>query len=373
MTRLALEVRGVGAVTPVGLSGPATFTALRAGIARLGPVETHAVAGAGTMTQALIGGRVRLELLEGKPEDEGEDFPGHRAFGAPAPAPLASYVADGPERLATMVFAALEEALVASGWSDDVASPIAVRLAIDPEDDEPATRALLADAIGRAFTAAGLGTGEVAVEPLGRAGAVALLDGPAPRGREGRLVVGGVGSWIRPARAAQLEAKGNLRSEEKPLGIYPGESAAFIALQSAAAGGARGVHVAAAATASEAAPPPEKNEARGLSSAMSAALGDAGGEAPRPLVVCDLDGDRYRALEWTLALARVLGGVHEDGDVWHPAEGCGNSGAGLGALCLAVAVDALATGNAGASRVLVWGASAGPLRAAAVLAIGERT
>jgi 3-oxoacyl-[acyl-carrier-protein] synthase-1 len=373
MTRLALEVRGIGAVTPVGLSAPASMTALRAGIARLGPIETHAVEGPGTMTQALIGGRVRLELLDGKPEDEGEDFPGHRAFDAPAPAPLATYVADGPERLAAMAFAALEEALVATGWTDDVASPVTVRLAVDAEDGDPATRALLVDAIGRALAAAGLGAGEVAVEPLGRAGAVALLDRPAARGREGRLVVGGVGSWIRPARAAQLEAHGNLRSEDRPLGIHPGESAAFVALQAAGVAGARGVHVAAAAIAQEAAPPPEKNEARGLSSAMSAALSDAGGEAPRPLVVCDLNGDRYRALEWTMALARVLGGVHEDGDVWHPAEGCGDAGAGLGALCLAVAVDALATGNAGASRVLVWGASQGPLRAAAVLALGEKT
>lgn len=363
MTAGGLRVCGVGAVSPVGLSAPATFAALRAGIARLGPIETHAVAGGGMETQALVGGRVPIELLEGKPEDFGSDYPGHRAVGAPSPPPLPTYVEDGPARLATMVVAAAEEALVDAAWKDDPRSLVAVHLVIDPEDDDDPTRAALEDAIARAFDASSIGIGSIHVEPLGRAGVLAILARLVASGRVGRVLVGGVGSRIRPAIAAALDARGKVRSADKPLAAHPGECAAFVALEA----GRSGVFVASAATADEPSVPPEPTRATGLSTALVTALEASGGRTPRPLVVCDLDGDRYRGIEWGFALTRVFGAVHEEGDVWHPAEGCGDGGAGLGALCLAWGAASMIAHTAGAPRVLVWGASDSPLRSAAVI------
>lgn len=359
------SILGVGAVTPVGLSGPATFAALYAGIARLGALGSYDVAGEGVNSAPLVGGRVPLELLSSLPEGELSDYPGHRAYDLEQPPPLATLVDDGPDRLATMLRLAIEEAAAAADWTSG--EPVSVCLALDPADDDEASRAALRAACIAGLADRGLALAQLEHVARGRPSALlacaeahkllALRPGA-------RVIVAGVGSLIRPRDAARLDAFGNLRSADKPLGIFPGECAAALALGSAGRG-ELALHP--VAVEQEAAVPGAPTDARALSDALRAALERAGGAAPRPLVVCDLNGDRYRGLEWGLALARALGAVHEDGDVWHPAEAIGDAGAGLGALVLAWAAHALKAGETEASRALCWAASDDGARAACTI------
>lgn len=364
-----VSIVGLGAITPVGLSAPATFSALHAGIARLGPIGSSSVGSDGLSGAPLIGGRVPLELLASLPEGEESDYPGHRALEVARPAPLASYIDDGPERLATMVRLVVEEAAADAAWSarhgaeDDA---VAVWLAVDPADGDEPSRIVLAAACAAGLADRGLALGALTLVAEGRSGALSALGraSEAAHGRAGRALVVGVGSWIRPREVDQLAAFGNLRSGDKPLGILPGECAAAIAL---GAGSGEMPTLGALALANEPAPPGAPTDARALSRVLGSALDAIGGPALAPLVVCDLNGDRGRALEWTIALPRALDAGMED--LWHPADAIGDAGAGLGALTLAWAAWALVHAQTEASRALCWAADDSGARAAVTLTI----
>jgi 3-oxoacyl-[acyl-carrier-protein] synthase-1 len=371
----AARIVGLGAVSPLGLSAPATFAALRAGLARISEIGSFAVAGPDAATQALMGGRVPLELFDGMPEGELTEWPGHRRAGLPEPPALASLVEDGPDRLVRMLRPALEEAIADAAWGSSTTG-VHVWIAVDPSDADDATATALRAACAAVLDSQTVPLVDVTITPTGRAGSLANLDAAARTfGRTGgkRALIAGVGSLIRPREAAALDAHGNLRSAERPLGIHPGECAAAVAISpfGAPRSSHRRVAVGPVATSRDATARGEPTDARALSSAIRTALDGAGGGAPRPLVVCDLNGDRYRGLEWAIALVRTLGEVHGEGDVWHPAEGIGDAGAGLGALVLAWAAHALDAGHAGASRVLAWGASDDGLRVACTLGTGD--
>lgn len=364
------RVAGLGAVTPVGLSAPATFAALRAGIARITEIGSFAVAGVATNTQPLMGGRVPLELFENLPEGEVTEYPGHQRFERPIPPPLASFTEDGPDRLVRMLAPALEEAIIDAGWGPST-SGIDLWIAVDPSDADEATARAIREACERVLVAQAVPLLNIEVTPSGRAGALAFVEGAtralAKTGAR-RGILAGVGSLIRPREAARLEAFGNLRSADRPLGIYPGECAAAVAIERAGeTNGRRSALLVSARTTHEPAARGEPCDAHALSSALTSALEGAGGLASRPLVVCDLNGDRYRGIEWGIALVRALGAIHGDNDVWHPADAIGDAGAGLGALTLAWAAHAMEADQGGSDRILVWGASDDGLRAACVV------
>ena len=361
-----VRIAGIGAVTPVGLSAPATFTALQAGIARLGEIGSFVVAGPGAETQPLVGGRVPLELFDQAPEGELTDYPGHAAFELPRPAALATYLEDGPDRLARMLGPAIDEALADAGWERTTQGTEAW-IAVDAADAGEASQRVLRAVVSRVFAARGVSLAEVRFSSRGRAGALAGLEA-APRslavGSVRRVLLAGVGSLVRPREAALLEAFGNLRSADRPRGVHPGECAAALALDRGGDRAARAL-VRSSHVAEERAARGEPTDARALSGVLAHALAAPGGKPERPLVVCDLNGDRYRGIEWGLALVRALSEAGGPEDVWHPAESIGDAGAGLGALDLAWAAHAVASEQT--EHALVWGASDDGLRAACLL------
>lgn len=92
-----IVVTGLGVVSPVGLCVQATCAALRAGIARMGEIETHFVDGELLGKVPVIGGRVPTERFEeGYAPDE---WPGHDRFEVPPPSSREKLVA--PERSAS--------------------------------------------------------------------------------------------------------------------------------------------------------------------------------------------------------------------------------------------------------------------------------
>jgi 3-oxoacyl-[acyl-carrier-protein] synthase-1 len=380
-----LVITALGAVTPVGLSAAATAASLRAGIARLDEIESSAVPGAQFAGEPMIGGRVQLERYHG--ERGPWEWPGHDRFAAPNPTEPERMVAGGHARLVELLVPALREC-VASARVGAMPSQGAVVLYLGLDNAEPgaaAVASLAEHALERILRAEGWsaapGSGAKVVPiAAGRAAALVALARAAADLREGRAalaIVGGVDSLVRPEVAEHLERTGRLKGPQRPHGVSPGEAAAFICVETALRAAARGAPTLArvlgfAVTAEPTVGTDEPNQARGLTHALREARRGAEPFKAPPLFVCDLNGDRYRAMEWGFASMRAYHDLHGDEDVWHPADSIGDSGAASGAVCLVWAATALCRNLAGNERVVVWGASETAERAAATLAPPER-
>lgn len=356
-----LVVTGTGAVTPVGLSAPASFAALRAGIARLVGFEDFEVAGGDVPSKPVAAGRVPVEWFAGGPVEE--EWPGHERFGAPIPLPPHVHVPAGPGRLAFLAAHAAREACAEAKLAAGPA--LGLYLGTDEADDATA----LADGLHAALP----GKPElVRTYRNGRASGLLALAHAARHVSEGRVqaaVVGGVDSLLRPDVLRRLEDAGRLKSAASRDGFLPGEAAAFLVLEredvARRHGAAPLARLAAAAAASEpTAGTTDPCQGQGLTAAVRTVLEEAG-RRDGCLVVCDLNGERLRALEWALVNARLSHTVKGFVDLWHPADCIGDSGAASGPLGAAWAVTALRKGYATKPHVLLWGASDGAARAAA--------
>lgn len=361
MSRSATAITGIGAVTPVGLSAATSCAALRAGISRLLEFEGWDDLGP-VPDEGIVAGRVPLERLRGVAE---EKWPGHERWNLKLPRPQV-LIAPDATRLVDLALPAAEEAWAEAGSPQ---GRVGVYLGLAAEDSIDPLVEALAGALGVNF----------AVERgdrLGRAAGLAALHRAARHLREDRVdvaLVGAVDSRLRRDVMAGMREAGTLRDPEHPAGVIPGEAAVFVVLQAAAdrpLGWLLGSAVAEEPTAGS----DDPNQGRGLTKAIRAAREAAGGLEKRPLIVCDLNGERYRTLEWGLVGIRALGDLHsepagpESSQLWHPADCIGDSGAASGGVSLAWAMAAMRKGYARADRALVWGASDEVLRAAVILA-----
>ncbi len=359
-------ITGVGAVSPVGLSAPSTCAALRAGIARLREMETHAVDGELFDKQPVIGGRVPTEWFAAGPVQE--EWPGHERFKVPPPPPPEALVESGHARLVELAVPAVREAWQSTGLAAHSPRNFGLYLGTS-EDDDPNP---VADAVVRAL---GAKPDVVAAERQGRSAALVAADRAFRDLQAGRVscaLVGGVDSLLRRERLERLDAAGALKSASSPQGVIPGEAAAFIVLEPASLAQSRGASALARLCSTVVVEEPTAgtdapNQAVGLTRALRAARAALGASVSSMLMVCDLNGDRYRGLEWSLARLRALAGIPGNLTLWHPADCIGDVGAASGALNAAWSVTALRKAYAGADHVLVWGASDGKARAAAAL------
>ena len=366
----ATTVTGMGLVSPVGLSAAASCAAFRTGLARIGPVHGQLFEDASGDPAPALGGRVPLEWFEGGPEEV--EYPGHESFGLPAPPPSHLFVEPGAARLVALALPAADEAWRQARLDDRAPRAVGLYLGLDESDaPEPLADALSA-ALGTTFAV-------VRGDRWGRAGGLAALHRAARHLAEGRIdvaLVGGVDSLVRPEVLERLTEAGLLKSEDHPQGIRPGEAAAFLVLEPGGVPGvtSRGQLLGSAVTEEPTAGTLDANEGVGLTRALRGAREAAGASLPHfPRVVCDLNGDRYRAMEWAFALVRALHDLEpaEGGpgatERWHPAECIGDTGAASGLVNAVWGLTAMRRGYAKSRTTLVWGASEGPLRAAVVL------
>ena len=361
-----IPVSGIGAVTPVGLSAAASCAALRAGINRLGPVASYQVDDERGDPVPLTGGRVPTEWFRGGPESE--EWPGHERFEAPVPPPRHLLIPDGPHRLEELAAHAAVEAWDSTGHGSPPVAHYGLFLGLDDHDEkEPVVDAVTA--------AIGWRPQVIDVVTLGRASALAALHRAALALAGGHIsgaIVGGVDSLIRGATVDRLIEDGRMKDDEHPQGILPGEAAAFLVLERQPARTVAmliGSGIGEEPTAGTDRP----NQGVGLTAAVRMAREAAPAMPFRPLVVCDLNGDRYRAMEWGLTVVRALGDLRRPNggpdvdEVWHPADCIGDCGAASGTLDAVWAIEAMRKGYANSDRALIWGASDGRLRAAVIL------
>ena len=128
------------------------------------------------------------------------------------------------------------------------------------------------------------------------------------QGRVEACVVGGVDSLLHTPLLEELEIDGRLKTSSSPAGLIPGEGAAFVVIERVDRAAARQARSLARFTsprfATEQQSPDGKAPGRGRAAAevLRQALADAPCAPDRiHRVLTDLNGERWRFLEWALA------------------------------------------------------------------------
>lgn len=367
--RNELWITGLGATTPVGLSAPASAAALRAGIARITEIPGSLVSGEQFDKQPVRGGRVPLEWFASGPTVE--EWPGHSRFFAPAPPPPEKIIEPGAARLRAVGIPAAREAWVTSGAvnreRERGRARVGIYLGLDEHDDDSTGHAI-ADALG-------LDLPYVVTFPRGRAATFAALRHASKdllADSIDQALVGGVDSLLRPEVLRRLEDSGKLRSATHPEAPLPGEAAAFLVVERAADVPAPAevfARLGLVALGEEPTAGTEKpNQARALSALFRRIREAEFDSKTRWPMICDLNGDRLRAMEWAMASLRAFGDLPGSQTIDHPADCIGDVGAASGALSLVWSAYECEQSDADeAGPVLLWGASEGALRGVAVL------
>ncbi|MEX2208182.1 MAG: hypothetical protein WEF50_18310 [Myxococcota bacterium] len=178
----------------------------------------------------------------------------------------------------------------------------------------------------------------------------------------------GVDSYLFEKRLELWDRDWRLRSQRNVDGFVPGEAGTALLLESDVRVQARGAtglcRVSAFGFGQEPNTPATRKASlgEGIVQAFDGALG--AGARPAPWVICDLNGESYRAFEWGLAQARQSERFGETRSLLHPAECVGDVGAATGGVLLACAAAAFERGWAIADEALLWTASDDGLRAA---------
>lgn len=346
-----LAVSGLGMLTSVGAGAAASCAAIRARMARFSEIE-----GAGLTDE------------EGAPV---------RVVASPILGVTDGYAGLG--RFTRMAAHAIRDLLEGSGLSGREVGAGGLYVAL-PEIDRPGTDARLATELGgRIERWCGIrgAAGRIRVFSIGHAGVIHALEAAISdldAGRVTTAVVGGVDSLVGAASLAHLHAKRRLKTGDRPVGLIPGEAAAFALVEPLARARARGAAVLAtvegASTATEAVTVDSDApcDATGLCEATRRtldALPDGGRETG--LVISDLDGGPYRSEEFAYLAARAFHGFSGPFRLWHAADCIGDTGAASAAVSIGIGAMALARGYAKTSGALVLASSDGGARGAAYL------
>lgn len=335
MPACMLEILATGARTPLGRSAPTSAAALRAGIVRL---REHP----------------RMVDRTGEP------------FQVAMDQILAPWRAE--ERMAELAISAVAEAL--AGARPPRRTRILLALPEPgprfPEDHK--TR--LCARISAAFTA------DVVAIPRGHAaGFLALAAAERELADDGRehLVVAGVDSYIDPHTLEALDDAGLSASPSRRWGFPPGEAAAALVVvrrrPNAPRTGATAARVLAVATCEEPATADSDPPCIGigLGRALSEALTASATTGIRH-ALCDLNGERHRDREYAFASQRLPTDIPFDPTAYTElASACGDIGAATGVFLAVVAACWAERGLHRGADLLLWAASPGRDRGAAVL------
>jgi 3-oxoacyl-[acyl-carrier-protein] synthase-1 len=352
----AVHVVGLGAQTSIGLTLPTTVAAVHGAINRFSTAP---------------------HLRD-------------RATGEPIVlARLGSIPLDVPviERMRRLAAAAAEQAIVpwirASAPPSGDAARLRVVLAVPPA--RPGFSGSAGARLGRELLG-GLPTevdalGSAQLEGTHTAGlaAVAHAAGILRRGEAEAVLVGGVDSYVDIDTLHWIEAQGRLRGEEKPFGVIPGEGAGFALLASARFLERHALRsfgeIVRLAEGVEENPwyTQRPSTAEALSRAIFGVIGPTSSEPQRADVTyADLNGEAWRAEEWSLAYVRTGPWQGHPLDLRHPADCWGDVGAATGPLLVGMACLDFHQGRNKGKTALVWtAADVLPYRAACLVARPE--
>lgn len=337
MSAPPIAILQTGLVTSVGLSAPASCAAFRAKVTN--PVETRFVGSGGDWIMA-------HEVALAQPWR-------------------------GVAKLAKMAAMAIEEVLegiARSGWNT---LPLLLCVA---ESDRPGRTAglddrlfrLIEDELDARFVA------QSAIVPQGRVSvATALAQARALIFNHGhhQVLIAATDSLLSWPTLSHYDQERRLLSEDNSNGFIPGEGAGAL-LVGAARGRAGELVCSGIGFGREVAHIGSGEPLRGdgMSSAMKAALSDAGLQMQdMAFRITDVAGEHYYFKEAALAISRILRQRKTAFDIWHPAECTGEAGALAGASIIAVADAACRKDFANGPAILAHMANDGGQRAALTL------
>jgi 3-oxoacyl-[acyl-carrier-protein] synthase-1 len=195
-------------------------------------------------------------------------------------------------------------------------------------------------------------------------------------GKTDFCLVGGVDSYLEPEILEWLEESDQLHSPENAWGFVPGEGAGFVLLASQKVVGRHGLevlgHPLVAATATEESLIKTDSVClgRGLTEAFRAVFASLTPPAPKiDQVLCDMNGEPYRADEYGFAVVRTSERFAAAGDFLAPADCWGDVGAATGPLLAGLAIAAARKGYAKGPHALLWASSEGGERSASIVKI----
>ncbi len=173
-------------------------------------------------------------------------------------------------------------------------------------------------------------------------------------------IVGGIDSQLDPESLAAMHALGIVKTASNPVGRMPGEAAAMLLVEAANKASSRARLGVVGGLATEAEP---KNRfesgahtGEALAKAASTTLATLPPAAtPCDLVIADLTGEEYRAVDWGHAQLRLRKDTRlAAGDAWYPALSFGAIGAAAGPVALCMACRGFARGYGPSRSALVW-------------------
>jgi 3-oxoacyl-[acyl-carrier-protein] synthase-1 len=192
-------------------------------------------------------------------------------------------------------------------------------------------------------------------------------------------VVIGVDSHLSSPWLEELDDRGILKYQQRGLGIIPGEAAGVVVLERRADAQRRKAEpllsLGMLAIDREEIPigPAHPIVASGLSRVVKKCLSTRPDKANVSRIITDLNGERWRALEWGLVETRCLSKLAPGWQLWHPADSYGDVGAAGGVLSLGIAARAFERGYGGSGSMLITSASTTGERAAVMVAPHDQT
>ncbi|MGD8837008.1 MAG: hypothetical protein PVJ19_18845 [Desulfobacteraceae bacterium] len=184
-------------------------------------------------------------------------------------------------------------------------------------------------------------------------------------------IIGGVDCLIDFYALKWLDANRRLKSDRNRDGFIPGEAACFFIMETMESAKRKNSKILALVERVENAWEEngifadKPNNADGLTNAISKTVKK--NKVHIEWVVCDLNGESFRAKEWGIAFARLGSVFRSLSHIHHPADCIGDVGAASGPVNFALAAKAFERGYAPSDRVLLWGSSDAGERSAAVL------
>lgn len=196
------------------------------------------------------------------------------------------------------------------------------------------------------------------------------------QGRADLCIVGGGDSLLDSVYLQALLETDRLKTPHTSSGLIPGEAAGFLVLERASLAQQRGAPArlqidAVALERDEPWEPQAPVRGRGMARALQAVLEAVGGGEDFGHVLCDLNGERWRFLEWAVLETRCLGGIPHGWRLWHLADCIGDVGGAFGAVAVGLAAHILWRGPVMRSRILITSTSERGERAALSVSSAE--
>jgi len=343
-------ITGLGLVTAVGLGAAQTAASVRAGLANLHEHPTF------------------LPTTRDPGWDEDDLLLCGSAPGLDPSLP-------GPARLVELAVMALNDLVKTSGLGRRDFANMALCVALPALDDVVQSWGLaelfLPDLLGKAGLGAFAATRVIHAGPTGVLELVGVAESLFQTRTVERCLLLGVDSYLDDGRLALLDSHYRIRSRRNVDGFLPGEGAAAVVIEPKSIAKARGTAVLATISSLAFAREPRtalgerQSSGAGLCEALNGLFAAGGGAASS--VLCDLNGESYKAYEWGLALARMGERLASVRRLVHPADCHGEIGAATAGSLIACAAMSFQRGYAvGPEATLFCGSDEG-LRAAARL------